>query len=593
MTICNAGKVDLDAYLVQSGSVSTKHVVPAECALLAEADGFMAPGTIGFGFGDAKGQQWSGARRTDTVPILNTIVDGAVGIGVILERANQPLTVKHGAVNVTIPGLLAFRPPKAVCYSTPGTPSGLEQRLPIGASQEAVRQSRALDRANNSSGGGGGTKCDSYNYKLAVTPYPETHEVSLDIPCELCEAKAGMTPEQRAEYERLTAASEKQLKTVANMMSLGGVLGNSMNNMIDQKSNEIRTDEARRAEIAKGPYQMNWKDLPSFVTSAFGARGRPPLILNRHIILRATIARVAMPNPGYKTINVYFKEASTMEKPVPGLPGDYYILEFLGTERAFNMCTVDESIFREVFGPNFSTAMVGKTVELEGELERGGCEAASSVEIWLARQLKIVTPAMAMAKGQNWMPTVKPIAPSAPVAVAPAAPVPDVTAGRAAAVRRNAGGATTPSPAPTPAPAPTPPTAVTTARAAAPAPAPAAQAPTVPAAPAQPDPLINNVIALLNAKMSEAQILQMLKNRNRPVILIGADRARLEDAGASEKLIDAMIDPSSIGTVAPTSRQGTAAAQERYATCQAQANRNYPNDSVQRARAFASCMQAK
>ena len=94
--------------------------------------------------------------------------------------------------------------------------------------------------------------------------------------------------------------------------------------------------------------------------------------------------------------------------------------------------------------------------------------------------------------------------------------------------------------------------------------------------------------------MSEAQILQMLKNRNRPVTLTGADRARLEDAGASEKLIDAMLDPSSIGTVAPTSRQGTATAQqERYATCQAQANRNYPNDSVQRARAFASCMQAK
>jgi hypothetical protein len=65
MTICNAGKVDLDAYLVQSGSVSRKHVAPAECALLAEADESMAPGTIGFGFGDAKGQQWSGARRTD------------------------------------------------------------------------------------------------------------------------------------------------------------------------------------------------------------------------------------------------------------------------------------------------------------------------------------------------------------------------------------------------------------------------------------------------------------------------------------------------------------------------------------------------
>jgi hypothetical protein len=59
--------------------------------------------------------------------------------------------------------------------------------------------------------------------------------------------------------------------------------------------------------------------------------------------------------------------------------------------------------------------------------------------------------------------------------------------------------------------------------------------------------LINNVVSLLKAKAPELQILLMLKQRNRPVKLTGADRGELEDAGASEKLMDAMINPASIG----------------------------------------------
>jgi hypothetical protein len=59
--------------------------------------------------------------------------------------------------------------------------------------------------------------------------------------------------------------------------------------------------------------------------------------------------------------------------------------------------------------------------------------------------------------------------------------------------------------------------------------------------------LINNVVSLLKAKAPEMQIMLMLKRRNRPIKLTGADRAELEDAGASEKLIDAIIDPASIG----------------------------------------------
>src|SRR6185295_17579595 len=73
LNVCNGGKVDIDAYLVQQGSVSTKHIGPAVCADVASVDGAMAPGTLAFGFTDAKGQ-WGGARRTDTVPDFNSFL---------------------------------------------------------------------------------------------------------------------------------------------------------------------------------------------------------------------------------------------------------------------------------------------------------------------------------------------------------------------------------------------------------------------------------------------------------------------------------------------------------------------------------------
>jgi len=60
----------------------------------------------------------------------------------------------------------------------------------------------------------------------------------------------------------------------------------------------------------------------------------------------------------------------------------------------------------------------------------------------------------------------------------------------------------------------------------------------------------------------------MLKQRNRPLNLTGADRGELENAGASEKLIDAMMNPASIGLeVTP---QAAAAAARQDAASQRQ-----------------------
>jgi hypothetical protein len=74
-----------------------------------------------------------------------------------------------------------------------------------------------------------------------------------------------------------------------------------------------------------------------------------------------------------------------------------------------------------------------------------------------------------------------------------------------------------------------------------PTPAPAA----APAAPARvgPDLLVESVIQLLKAKTPETRIMQVIQADGKPHPLTGAERARLEDSGASENLMDALEHP--------------------------------------------------
>jgi len=108
---------------------------------------------------------------------------------------------------------------------------------------------------------------------------------------------------------------------------------------------------------------------------------------------------------------------------------------------------------------------------------------------------------------------------------------------------------------------------------------------------------VDNVIQYLKARMTEAQILVVLQGQNKKHELTGADRGRLEDAGASEKLIEALIDPASIGTLpldrsaaAAAARQNVQSQRERLANCQAQANREFPRDAAARAKVLNACM---
>jgi len=105
--ICNAGKVDVDAYFTRSGSVATAHIKPAECGVLAKSEGAMDAGLIGFGFPDEKGL-WGAARRSDVAAVRRGVFDEGAALPVILDRSKQrQFTAKHAGANVTIPGLWA------------------------------------------------------------------------------------------------------------------------------------------------------------------------------------------------------------------------------------------------------------------------------------------------------------------------------------------------------------------------------------------------------------------------------------------------------------------------------------------------------
>jgi hypothetical protein len=63
---------------------------------------------------------------------------------------------------------------------------------------------------------------------------------------------------------------------------------------------------------------------------------------------------------------------------------------------------------------------------------------------------------------------------------------------------------------------------------------------------------VDAVVTLLRAKMSEALILKTIQNGGAAYELAPADVVKLQQAGASERIIEAMMAPSSAAPAAPT-----------------------------------------
>lgn len=607
---CNGGKANVDVYLVTGGRTYTKLVKPAECVDLAQADGQMGPATIGFGFTDTKGQ-YVGAKRFDRVPNWNGPLDAQFGLPVVLKTAHTTLTVKHGAASVTIPGLLAFQAQPQECYQPPPTRSATSQ-LPINATRAQRAQAAMIDSRYPNSGSEKPI-CHYPGYSVVVSAYPDTHEVALDEECYACEAakEAKLSPEQRAKDEENQKSIDEGFRSLLATLNLGGADGMRMNNMMDQTLKDDEAAPARRREMAKGPYSMDWEHLSTFVVSAF-SRAKP-LMVNRHIILRGTVSKVVPPKQGAEIPRyvLYFKEGSTLTKAPMDLPGDYFIQQYVGREDVFAICAVDGAVLADVFGASYETAAVGKMVEMEGELNSGTCSAAVGIHVDLAHQVKVVTASTPATKGQTFQPKFGP----APAGPGPAAPISDL-GGKVGAFRDNAAeaatqalfgglappdanarrtGTTTPRTTREPA---TTTASVTPARPIvrtlhAPA------GPTTPPAPAAPkrDPLIDQILNQLKQGGNEAAVLRALKGK-KAVTLTDADKAELKAAGATDAVITALLDPSTIPLTPQEQRMAAqqAASQEaaqRLAACLQQAMKDYPNDRAANVKAQMACRSSR
>ena len=607
--VCNGGKAEFDAYIVAGGVTYTKHVKPIECVDLAQSNGQMPPATMGFAFTDAKGQYVS-AKRFDVLPEWNSPLDAQFGLPPVMKQGHTTFTVKHGTASVTISGLLAFQAQPQVCTVSPPT-SHTPIYLGMSARQIADAQFTDSLRANSSPQE---KTCHFPSYALTAIAYPDTHEVSLVDECYACEAaeQAKMTPEQRAKDEENQKSIDEGLRSLLATLNLGGVDGARMNNIMDQKLKDEEADPARRREMAKGPYSMDWEHLSTFVVSAF-SRAKP-LMYNRHIILRGTVSKVVPPTPGAEIPRyvLYFKEGSTLTKAPMNLPGDYFIQQYVGREDAFAICATDGAVLADVFGASYATSAVGKMVEMEGELNSGTCSAAVGIRVDLAHQAKVVTASTPATKGQTFVPKYGP----APAGPGPAAPISDL-GGKIGNMRDNAAAAaaealfgglappnanagqvgtttarTTREPATTTA-------SVTPAR-------PivrtldAPVAPTTPPAPAAPkrDPLIDQILNQLKQGGGEAAVLRALKAKNKAVTLTDADKAELKAAGATDAVIAALLDPKTIPLTPQEQRMSAqqSAAQEqaqKLAACLQQALKDNPNDRQAYVKAQMACRTSR
>jgi hypothetical protein len=125
----------------------------------------------------------------------------------------------------------------------------------------------------------------------------------------------------------------------------------------------------------------------------------------------------------------------------------------------------------------------------------------------------------------------------------------------------------------------------------------ASESAVAPAAAQPSDRLVEHVLQLLKARRPEANIMRVVQANGRPHDLSAAERAQLEQAGASENLIEAIMHPKLPGG-APNALEAPAHArgdeqQAKAQACQQEAKIAFPNDAVAQAKALLTCMGVK
>jgi hypothetical protein len=391
LSVCNAGNVDIDVFVAQSGKVSSSHIRAADCAFVAKSAGSMGPAYVGLAFVDARGQ-WGAARRQDLLPDF--------GLGV-LTRADQNVLVPHGNTSVSLPMKLLFQPrvPKCTTYRS------ATDKLPVFATRAARDEAARLD----SIGGPTETICEDLGYTLNALAYPDSREITFNKFCDPCDkkAEARITPAERAARQQRSDAANQEIGKLEATGPLGAlVMGNVMKQANQQAQEEKREQEEERRQQHPESYQpMNWNEINLALANLRRSGGRPPE-MPQFLIIRGTVSRVEVSPPAASEhwVDVYFRESSEQASTA-----------YATSYGAFNVCTSNAEIFEDMFGPDFRSRMIGQVLEVEGEYQRNYCKGwKGSIRVTLARQVHLGGSGRFEAAARTWVPPSVPPPSAAP-----------------------------------------------------------------------------------------------------------------------------------------------------------------------------------
>jgi hypothetical protein len=273
----------------------------------------------------------------------------------ILTAANTSASVRHGNATVTLPLQLLFQPSFAGCKNvvTDSTSSF------VGRQQTTSRVYAKV--------------CEDLVYTLTVEAYADSREASLG------------------------------------RLATGGFFEDTLPSSAAREKVQVNwADVARERTQREAPEPVSWNDLvPAFRRSlyreAFNSGER--FTMPRSIKVRGTVSGVEFrQHPIDAKTNATVAEINFRESPLAA--GKPY--------PEFNVCTTRLDVLQEVFGADFRTSMIGKTIEVHGK-PQGLCWAqAGEIEILLARQVRPVESAQFAAGTRTWAPPAPYVAPPPP-----------------------------------------------------------------------------------------------------------------------------------------------------------------------------------
>jgi len=240
----------------------------------------------------------------------------------------------------------------------------------------AQRRAAAVEDSNRSPEQ---TTCETLGYTLNVEGYADTGEITFRQECDPCDkkAEAKLTPEERAARQRQEAAVSQAIGGLTGLGPAGAFFGSVM-----QRQNQEAADERKARESRLSPTQrMDWSDL---LTALRKPGSKIWEKIPRNIIIRGTVSSVEVSKDTFEP-NIQWVDVAFRESPVTDV----------GPNRRpyseFNVCTSSQDIFEDRFGADFSTSMIGKTVEIEGETQGAVCRGLrGSIRITLAHQVRPV-----------------------------------------------------------------------------------------------------------------------------------------------------------------------------------------------------------